>query len=145
MANELEDFARRIRIQANRVEPGATQAVIDCSSAVARELVENTPADTGRAITNWDAAVGSVPSSYKTEAAAPGSKGSTREANVTSALARMLAAISKYRPGQSVNLTNSAPYIGKLNAGSSLQAPAGFIEAAIQRGRAVIRNVRIFR
>ena len=142
---DLANFARRIRVQANRIEPGAEKAVIDCSSAVARELVENTPVDTGRAITNWDAAVGRVPLAYRTEAAVPGSKGSTRDANVSGALSRMLAAIALYRTGQSVNITNSAPYIGKLNAGSSLQAPAGFIEAAIQRGRAAIRNVRIFR
>ena len=142
---DLATFARRIRIQANRVEPGSDQAVVDCSSAVARELVESTPADTGRAITNWDAAVGRAPISYKTQAAVPGTKGNTRESNVALALARMLAAIRAYRRGQSVHITNSAPYIEKLNAGSSLQAPAGFIEAAIQRGRAVIRNVRIFR
>lgn len=142
---DLSNFARRIRVQANRVEPGVEEAVIECSSAVSRELVESTPVDTGRAITNWDAAVGRVPIGYRPTAAVPGQGGDTREANVASALSRMLSAISQYRVGKSVNITNSAPYINKLNAGSSLQAPAGFIEAAIQRGRAVIRNVRIFR
>lgn len=30
-----------------------------------------------------------------------------------------------------INLHNSAPYIGKLNDGSSTQAPAGFVERAV--------------
>lgn len=30
-------------------------------------------------------------------------------------------------------LRNDVPYVGRLNAGSSRQAPAGFVEAAIDR------------
>lgn len=30
-------------------------------------------------------------------------------------------------------LLNDVPYVGRLNAGSSRQAPAGFVEAAIDR------------
>lgn len=30
-------------------------------------------------------------------------------------------------------LRNEVPYVGRLNAGSSRQAPAGFVEAAIDR------------
>ncbi|RKQ70205.1 hypothetical protein [Oceanibaculum indicum] len=31
------------------------------------------------------------------------------------------------------DLRNEVPYVGRLNAGSSRQAPAGFVEAAIDR------------
>ena len=31
-------------------------------------------------------------------------------------------------------IRNDVPYVGRLNAGSSRQAPAGFVEAAIDRG-----------
>jgi hypothetical protein len=146
-ADDLASFARRIRIQANRVQDGADEATIACASAVATELVESTPVDTGRAISNWDASLGPKVAVYR-PAAVPGEKGSTRSGSVAEALGRMLRAITAYKSGTSggsINITNAAPYIERLNAGSSSQAPAGFIESAIQRGRAAIRNVRIFK
>lgn len=148
MADNLNDFARRIRLHAARVQPGADEAVIAAATGVVTELVESTPIDTGRAISNWGATLGTQPIPYR-PAAVPGSKGSTRQATIAEALGRMLRVIQGYRSGgrkgdgRSINIVNGAPYIGRLNAGSSSQAPAGFIEAAIQRGRAAIRNVRI--
>lgn len=145
-ADDLASFGRRIRLLANKVEPGSDRAVIACASAVATELAESTPIDTGRAISNWDASIGPSAFNYR-PAAVPGEKGSTRSATVAEALGRMLRKIAGYKSGggAAVHITNSAPYIGRLNAGYSSQAPAGFIELAIQRGRAAIRNVRILK
>lgn len=144
--NDLYGFGRRIRVMSNRAIPGATEAVQSCAVAVATELVESTPIDTGRAISNWDAAVGNKTQGY-VQAKVPGKKGSSRGASVAEAISRMTAKIRGYQAGKtaSINITNNAPYIGLLNAGSSTQAPAGFIEKAIQRGRQAIGNVRIFR
>jgi hypothetical protein len=36
--------------------------------------------------------------------------------------------------GQTVWIVNNLPYIGRLNDGHSTQAPAGFVEAAVQVG-----------
>ncbi|MGK2911230.1 MAG: hypothetical protein ACSLE1_15725 [Sphingobium sp.] len=36
-------------------------------------------------------------------------------------------------PGGAMEISNSVPYIGKLNDGHSKQAPTGFIEAAVDR------------
>jgi len=43
---------------------------------------------------------------------------------------------------ESVHISNDAPYIGRLNAGSSSQAPAGFVQRAIADG---IRAAKIER
>ncbi len=145
--DSLESFSRRIRLQANKVQPGADEAVRAAGRGVATELVESTPIDTGRAISNWDAKVGKVTSMVFREAAVPGYKGSTRQGTIAEALARMFRNINRYKAGEgkSLHIFNAAPYIRRLNEGWSKQAPAGFIEAAIQRGRAAIRNVRIFK
>jgi hypothetical protein len=143
---DLFDFGRKIRITAHRVQSGADEATVQVATNVVTELAESTPVDTGRAISNWQASVGPRAVSYRT-AAVPGKKGSTQQASVSEAIARMVSAISGYRAGKekSIHISNGAPYIGKLNRGSSTQAPAGFVEKAIQRGRAAIRNVRILK
>jgi hypothetical protein len=146
MANDdLSSFARRIRLTAAKVQPGSDQAVRTCAIAVATEVVSSTPADTSRAINNWNASLGASSPRF-VQAKVPGVKGSTKAAAVAAALSRMIRKIKQYKTGDPpINLTNAAPYIEQLNAGSSKQAPAGFIEAGIQRGRAVIRNVRILK
>lgn len=147
MADDLASFSRRIRLQANKVQPGADEAVRAAGRGVATELVQSTPIDTGRAISNWDAKVGKAPVLRYVPAAVPGKAGSTRQPTVAEALGRMLRKIGRYKAGEgnSLHIFNAAPYIRRLNEGWSKQAPAGFIEAAIQRGRAAIRNVRIFK
>lgn len=40
---------------------------------------------------------------------------------------------------------SKVPYVGRLNAGSSTQAPAGFVEAAIQAGARAAAEVRLLR
>lgn len=95
------------------------------------DLVENpptgTPIDTGWASVNWWMKIGSAPT---------GNDGS--EGNVASRQAGQqagVAAMASYHigNGQSVWITNGVPYIGRLNAGSSTQSPAAFVETAIKR------------
>ncbi len=44
----------------------------------------------------------------------------------------------KYRGGR-LFLSNNVPYISRLNDGSSGQAPAGFVQAAIARASGELR------
>ena len=86
-----------------------------------RRLVLKTPVDTGRARANWLASVGQ-----------PSSEVSGRE-DPTGAAAISQAAneITRAQFFPVIYLNNNLPYIGALNAGSSQQAPAGFVEASI--------------
>src|ERR1044072_8825569 len=47
---------------------------------------------------------------------------------------KALAAIAKFKLNDTVYIANSVPYIRRLNDGWSTQAPAGFIDAAVQVG-----------
>ena len=83
---------------------------------VQAELVEATPVDTGFAAANWQLTIG-------------------EPADGTVDLSGSVADLAGYTIDQgSVFSTNNASYIQRLNAGSSTQAPAGFVELAIAAG-----------
>lgn len=83
----------------------------------AAELRAVTPVDTGHAARNWQVTIG-APASGEVEAA--------------NDAATALAGYDPERDG-STFVTNNAPYIQRLNAGHSKQAPAAFVEQAIAR------------
>jgi len=116
----------KIKIQlTNATEMEARKLVLD----IHERLVVKTPVDTGWARSNWLLSVGKAilkPVGSKkdidTEAGAVG---------VGSILGW------KFSQGSAFD-TNNVPYIRKLNEGSSKQAPAGFVDKAVQA--AVIKS-----
>lgn len=82
------------------------------------ELTESTPIDTGWARSNWQMVVGAPASGVVGSPENPGSP----------------PMVTSYKLGQGpINITNNVPYIQRLNDGWSQQAPAGYVEAAIDR------------
>lgn len=100
--------------------------------AVALELIESlyeaTPVDTGFAQSNWVADTSLNQGIY-------GSKNAIDSGEYIASLA----IISTWNPEANPNMfiSNSVPYISKLNDGWSAQAPAGFIEEAVARAESV--------
>lgn len=96
---------------------------------VTANLIETTPVDTGWARANWVPSVGTP---------FEGTAGSREEAeggqiNPGPQVAGQ-AEILRYRLSDgSAFSSNNVPYILRLNDGSSAQAPAGFVEAAIDK------------
>lgn len=102
-----------------------------------------TPVDTGRARSNWIVSLGS-PVRDERPPFFEGSKGSTGAQNAQVAIQEGSDTIQGRQLGQDIWISNNVKYIGKLNEGSSAQAPAGFVEAAIRRAvDAGIRAVRL--
>lgn len=97
-----------------------------------------TPVDEGRARSNWLATF-DVPATQTIEPLADG------VAATGPALDAIRAIVAGYNGDvhNSIQLTNSLPYIGDLNDGSSAQAPAGFIRIAVIEGVAAVRGARI--
>lgn len=102
-----------------------------------RELRIATPVDTGYARANW---VPSVGSPHVGDVGARGLVGS-------SAHAAGVGQVLRFRLEDGTTwVSNSAEYIQRLNYGHSKQAPAMFIEAAVDRAIATIQtryNVKI--
>jgi len=79
-------------------------------------LVIATPVDTGRARGNWQLTIG---------------KAATGESNSGNPAMAGSAVLAQLKPFVVVWLANNVPYIEKLNAGHSQQAPIGFFENAV--------------
>ena len=99
-------------------------------------LIKDTPVDTGWARANWIPAIGSPRS---TTAGSRAAAESGRLDNSPQAQGQV--EVLGYKLGPAIHISNNVPYIKRLNAGSSKQAPAAFIQSAILR--AVSRTVRL--
>lgn len=141
MAQSFNKLNQRMFDLSKRVEPNANQIVKDAAKAFLTSVVEKTPVDTGQAVSSWKVGLNYQPSGPRLFS--PGSKGSTAGANRSAALGEGLPTIEKRKTGQNINIVNTVEYISRLNAGSSRQAPAGFIESAFQMATIAARRGRI--
>jgi hypothetical protein len=99
---------------------------------VLKRVILKTPVDTGRARGNWFVAIG-APS-----AAVNGKPDKTGQG----ALNAGSAVITGLTEAQAIYLTNNLPYIGRLEAGSSQQAPAGMVAITIAELDAFFSQVK---
>lgn len=144
MSGDLRTLARNCERRAKAIERNANDCKIEAASQMLEYLVDATPVDTSKALSNWQVGVGR-PVSAEIEAHVRGEAGSTADASAAVALANGLGQIRRAKPGQPVYLSNLVPYIRRLNNGWSKQAPAGFIDGAIEIGRMVVRSVQFVR
>ena len=142
----LDSFARRMEQIAVRVEGNVEVAVRDCAATVAKSVIEATPADSGKAKSNWIAQL-DAPASTEREAFSLGVGGSTSELNGQAAINQALEVIQRYQAHQnhSINIANNLPYISALNDGHSKQAPADFVRIAILSGLATVQKAKVLR
>lgn len=138
----LMAFAQLMERRSVQVEHNALQLKKKVTSEVLKEVATLTPADTGRAISNWKVLfldtirVSNFPF-------VPGLKGSTKPQNISATIAAGSSQISNIKLGQVVTIANSVDYIQDLNNGTSKQAPAGFVELAVQVGNRIVALAKI--
>lgn len=144
MSDGVETFVRRINRRADNLGKNVERTKRAAARAMLRAVVVATPADTGRARSNWKVGVGTVPpEAYRRTAYFPGVKlGLKERRNADRATDVGNAKIATSKAANPIFIVNNAPYIGKLNSGSSKQAPAGFIEKALSAGGAKVRSAR---
>lgn len=129
-------MVQQTRIVVSALEGFIQDAVKAVISHVLANLVASppeggTPVDTGWARANW------IPSSGQPFPLTVGSREAVSAGRQQLGLAQVL---TSYTLTQGpAHVTNNVPYIGKLNAGSSRQAPAGFVQAGI--AKAVTRDL----
>lgn len=140
MANHssLKQFAVRMRGQAAKIPDRADQITRQVALAADRTVVLATPVDTGRARANWQATLGAP--AVGTVDSAPG-----KRASVGAATSRNGQVIAGYKggPDAAIFLTNNLPYIVPLNNGHSKQAPAGFVERAVDAVQRAAKRARL--
>ncbi len=131
----LRIFAQRIRRLAGRVEKNANLVVINTAIAIDQVVVLATPVDTGRARGNWQVGVGVAMRGELDRLDTSGN--ATIAENTVRAKTRKL--------GQDIFISNNLPYIVSLNEGSSSQAPAGFVEEAVQVASVAVTQAKLLR
>lgn len=120
----LAQLDGRLDVVIGRLAGGLGKIVEDIGREVAVELVPGTPVDTGFARANWRPSLNSPTTQPITFLDPTGAATIEKIANVA----------KRWRLGDTLFIVNRAPYIGALNAGSSPQAPAGFVQAALEVG-----------
>lgn len=88
----------------------------DVSVELGTKFVERTPEDTSRAKANYNAELNTIPQEFDESKRDPGGQ---------AAIERMKTVAAQMKLGSVFVVANSAPYIGRLENGSSTQAPAG--------------------
>jgi len=145
----LAQFSRNIRRRGSQIENSASRIVKAVSVRSLKSLVRNTPADKGVARSNWRVGIG-APTRSVIDAYSPGKNlGIGENANASAAINAGRARINSLRSSTrgletSIYISNAAPYIEKLNSGSSKQASAGFIEIALLEAKVEIAGFRVF-
>lgn len=143
MADDLRSFAARMRRRGQQVETNTNRVKREVALVADRELVLETPVDTGRARSNWIVSL-VAPVLADIMPYAPGQKlGKGERENAQAAIDQGSGQIVVARPGQDIYISNNVHYIGRLNDGWSAQAPAGFVQAAVHRAVAVVRKARV--
>ena len=120
------------------IENVIEEEVIDAYGQFIKLVVPATPKETGLAQGNWRTSISAPP---------VGTIGRTSgTAAISTGLRSVKAArkrISKGRQGR-IFIVNNLPYIGLLNAGSSEQAPAFFIEVAFAAANPIVTGKHNF-
>lgn len=120
-ADFKQNFAKLLEKAGNKAELVVRKTALELQSS----MIAMSPVDSGRFRSNWMAGVGVANTDT---GAAPG----------TDALGRTGAVLTGWRPGQTILLTNSLSYGRKLEAGSSKQAPSGFVRLTVQNYSAAL-------
>lgn len=126
------------------MEANVDKTVRMAALAADQAVVLGTPVDKGRARSNWIVSLG-APSRTTIEPYVPGEAGSTGSANAQAALAQGSTTIGGYDGliHGAIAISNNLPYIEKLNQGHSAQAPAGFVQKAVQSAVRAVKQARI--
>ncbi len=138
-------FTRNLLARGDAVERNSRLALQFAAQAVHRTLILRTPVGgpptspndphPGLARSNWRIFRGEVAAGL----------GIVPAVQLGVAIANGTRAIGALTVDDIVTITNSVPYIDKLNAGSSSQAPANFVDEAIFAGARATKNIALLK
>lgn len=138
---QLDRYLTRI---ARNVRPVVSSIVQTVATTVLEQVVYDSPADEGTFRSNYKVGLDQTPIGVRA-AFAPGRKlGKSERANAEAAIGIGKSVIKGFRidKNKDIIIVNNTEYGPLLNAGSSTQAPAGFVQRAVNIGLAKARSIR---
>lgn len=122
------------------IRTSAEEAVKAYSTALFNDLNHGiTPYRSGQARANWTVSI-NAPTDNFIQLPEAVKSGVYDAAEVADALNDGLQTIQNFVIGDTLWICNAAPYIVRLNQGYSQQAPAGFVEAALQTASEAVKQ-----
>lgn len=141
MAGSLKDLSKRCRQLAKDIPKQVNELTIQVALDVTFDLIDTTPVDTSKALSSWKATrIAPFPS--EVEAYFPGNFGYTATSSRNAAKSDAESNLKNKKPGETIYIVNNADYIADLNNGSSKQAPSGFVEMSVAKGRQTLNNFK---
>lgn len=130
---DLRRFNDRMRRRAENLLRNTERTVKRAALGIDTALVMSTPVDTGRARANWQVSLNRIPSTE-----VPGGTSPQQALNQGTQVIGAYSLVNN----DVIYIVNNVPYIRKLNNGWSAQAPAGFVEDAVNIGNSIIQSAR---
>lgn len=168
MAQPFQLIGKVMKKRADDFVVASGRLTTSIAGVIGREVVLDTPVDTGTARSNWIMSVDQI-ATYIIPAYAPlpkthsdvyerrageragghvhalGTGDKEESGNAAAAMAQHFAAIQSYDPvrNKTIYLANNVPYIGRLNAGYSPQTAPLFVERAVEKGVTNARRMNL--
>jgi hypothetical protein len=131
--SDLGGFAKKMKAKAKAVSPNLNANIKRLVALIAQTVIIATPVKTGHARANWQVGIEDEPVDELDE----------EDKSGQSTLNAAKAKVAGRAPGQTIFVTNNVPYIAALNDGSSAQAPAQFVEKAIDTAVRAFGNMKV--
>ena len=110
------------------------------ADVIHESVIDGTPVDTSKAISNWQLGVGHGPASY-IQPHVPGEGGSSEEASKRVSLGKGRAKVKGRKVGTAIHIVNNAPYIDDLDSGKKQASkPSGFVDRSLLEGKLQIKR-----
>lgn len=141
MAKSLKSLEGILNKKLKQIKEDASETAKATAIAIVEQLALDTPVDTSQALSNWQVSLNN-PVSSEIGPYVGGEFGSSFGASFSATVNNARSVLASKKPSQPIYISNVLDYIADLNAGSSKQAPAGFVESAILKGRKKAKNLK---
>ncbi len=147
MANTITDL-KGFAIEAKKLARNINRAVVAFQRGVTEEVqgavAEETPVDTGKLRSNWQASVRS-PRTDEVNPYFPGRRlGREEKANLTAIKSQGRMSMRGLRVGEDSFITNNVPYVGVTDERGTRTADPGYVDRGIDKGLARATSEREF-
>lgn len=123
-------FAAQLQAFGDLVQEEADQVFRIVATEVGQSVINLTPVDTGRALSNWNAGINSPDDTYR----------ETEDPMDLQTSSRLASEFSTLKFGDTAYITNATPHIPFLEYGSSKQAPNGFVRITLARFNNIVQD-----
>lgn len=123
-------FAAQLQAFGELVQQEADEVFQIVATEVGQSVINLTPVDTGRALSNWNAGINAPDDVYR----------ETEDPLDSKTSARLAGEFQLLKFGDTAFITNATPHIPFLEYGSSKQAPSGFVRITLARFNNIVQD-----